>query len=393
MRTTEGDVRANRLRKLPKYLFEELAETRRWKEKYGVEVIDLSIGDPEIGAPPAALEALKHSVDDRRLHRYTPRFAVETFCNAVAEWMKERFGVGLDPNEEIVPLLGTKEGIANLPLAVLDPGQVAMVPDPGYPVYSRGVWFAGGKVEWMPLREGSRFLPDTESVRRGRPRLVYVNYPNNPTSAIADSAFYGRLVSAAREAGALVVNDAAYSEIAFDGYRAPSILDQPGAMDVAIEFHSFSKTFSMAGWRLGFAAGNHGMIEALRSLKSNIDSGVFGAVLMAGVAVLEKGWDWHLRTLSEYRERRRLIFEGLRACGIAYHESPATLYIWARVPGTASSADFARSLLESAGILVAPGAGFGTNGEGYFRMSVTCPTDKVRMAAERMHEVSKDWRG
>jgi len=392
VRSIEDDVRASRLRALPQYLFEALAETRRRKEADGIEVIDLSIGDPDIGAPPAALDALKTHADDRRLHRYTPHFAVETFNQAAAEWMKDRFGVKLDPALEIVPLLGTKEGIAHLPLAVLDTGQVALVPDPAYPVYARGVLLAGGEVHLMPLREDSAFLADTGMIGEVRPRLVYVNYPNNPTSAVADSAFYAGLVAAARESGTLVANDAAYSEIAFGDYRSPSVLEVPGGTDVAVEFHSFSKTFSMAGWRLGFAAGNRRIIGALRVLKSNMDSGAFGPILMAGVAVLKSGWDRHREILREYEVRRNLLLEGLGACGIDYHRSPATLYIWAKVPGGRSSMDFAESLLDEAGILVAPGIGFGEKGEGYFRMSVTCPTDEVRRAAERMREVSGDWK-
>ncbi len=382
-------MRADRLRKLPRYLFEVLAETRRRKEADGVEVIDLSIGDPDIGAPPAAVAALRQHADDRRFHRYTPHFAVERFNGAAAEWMKKRFGVALDPAQEILPLLGTKEGIANLPLAVLDAGEVALVPDPAYPVYSRGVWFAGGTVRWMPLRENSAFLADVEMIKAVSPRMVYVNYPNNPTSAVADAGFYAGLVGMAREGGALVVNDAAYSEIAFNGYRSPSVLEVPGAMDVAVEVHSFSKTFSMAGWRLGFAAGNRRIIQALKMLKSNIDSGVFGPILMAGVAALEDGWDWHRKMLDEYEIRRNLIFKGLEACGIGYHRSPATLYVWAKVPGGRGSMEFARSLLEDTGVLVAPGIGFGEQGEGYFRISVTCPTEKVGTAAGMMREVSK----
>ena len=392
MRSTEDDVRAERLRALPKYLFEALAEARRRKEAEGVRVIDLSIGNPDVGAPPGAVEELKRNADDRRFHRYTPHFAVETFNRAVSVWMKERFGLDLDPDREILPLIGTKEGIANLPIAVLDPGEVALVPDPAYPVYSRGVRFAGGTVRPMPLREDSGFLADPDIIRSVRPRMVYVNYPNNPTSAVAEAPFYTGLVEAAREVGALVVNDAAYSEITFGGYKSPSVLEVPGARDVAIEFHSFSKTFSMAGWRLGFAAGSPRIIAALRTLKSNIDSGVFGPVLLAGVAAIESGWDWHRKILEEYGTRRKSVFDGLEACGILYHRSPATLYIWARVPGGKDSMEFARWLLEETGVLVAPGIGFGEQGEGYFRISVTCPTDQVRTAAERMREVSEDWK-
>jgi LL-diaminopimelate aminotransferase len=392
VRSMEDDVRAARLRALPKYLFEALAETRRQRQADGVEVIDLSIGDPDIGAPPAAVDELRKHADDPRFHRYTPHSAVESFNRAAAGWMKKRFGVELDPALEVVPLLGTKEGIAHLPLAVMDAGKVALVPDPAYPVYSRGVWFAGGNISLMPLREDAGFLPDIGIVREAGPDLVFVNYPNNPTSAVADAGFYAGLVAAAREAGALVANDAAYSEITFGDHRSPSVLGVPGAMDVAVEFHSFSKTFSMAGWRLGFAAGNRRIIEALRVLKSNIDSGVFGPILLAGVAALEGGWERHHEILREYEIRRNLLFEGLEACGIEYHRSPATLYIWAKVPGGQGSMEFAKALLEETGILVAPGIGFGETGEGYFRISVTCPTDEVQRAAERMREVSGNWK-
>jgi LL-diaminopimelate aminotransferase len=391
MRSTEDDVRADRLSRLPQYLFEELAQTRRRKEADGVEVVDLSIGDPDVGAPKAALDALCEHAQDKKLHGYTPHFVVEHFNRAVADWMKARFGVDLDPDSEILPLIGTKEGIANLPLAVVDPGQVGLVPDPGYPVYSRGVWFAGGRVEWMPLKPEIGFLPDPDTVRRLGPRLVYMNYPNNPTSAVAGAGLFGDMVQASVETGALLVNDAAYSEITFDGYRAPSVLAEPGAMDRGIEFHSFSKTFGMAGWRVGFAAGNRSIIKALGSLKSNIDSGVFGPVLMAGVAALEVGWEWHTQTMATYAERRRLILDSLETSNISYHASSATLYIWARVPGGGGSMQFARALLEKGGILVAPGIGFGKHGEGFFRISLTCPTEKVRKAADRIREVSREW--
>ncbi|MFC1800267.1 aminotransferase class I/II-fold pyridoxal phosphate-dependent enzyme, partial [Candidatus Eisenbacteria bacterium] len=293
----------------------------------------------------------------------------------------------------VYPVIGTKEGIALLPLATMDPGDLALVPDPGYPVYSRGVWFAGGKVEWMPLEEKRGFLPDVGLIERHRPRLVYLNYPNNPTSAVAGVDFYSTAVNAAGRTGSYIVNDAAYSEIAFGGYDAPSILQVPGARERAVEFHSFSKTFSMAGWRVGFVAGNRHMIASLRTLKSNVDSGVFGAVLMAAAVVIREGWDAHREMIGEYDRRRAIVFDGLRACGISYHESPATLYIWARVPAGKGSMEFAKSLLEETGILVTPGVGFGKSGEGYFRISITCPTDQVEIAGRRLHEVSRKWKG
>jgi len=307
--------------------------------------------------------------------------------------MKERYGVDLDPSCEVYPVIGTKEGIALLPLATMDPGDLALVPDPGYPVYSRGVWFAGGKVEWMPLREDRGFLPEVGLIERHRPRLVYLNYPNNPTSAVASADFYSMAINAAGRTGSYIVSDAAYSEVAFGGYDAPSILQVSGARERAVEFHSFSKTFSMAGWRVGFVAGNRRMIASLRTLKSNVDSGVFGAVLMAAATVIREGWDAHREMIGEYDRRRAIIFDGLRACRIGYHESPATLYVWARVPGSKGSMEFAKSLLEETGILVTPGVGFGKSGEGYFRISITCPTDQVEIAGKRLHEISRAWKG
>ena len=387
------DIRAKRLKALPTYLFEELASIRRAREAEGKEVIDLSIGDPDLGAPAVAVEALVRHAADTRLHRYPPDAAIESFSAAACEWMHQRYGVDLDPSCEMLPLIGTKEGIALLPLAVMDPGDLALVPDPGYPVYSRGVWFAGGRVEWMPLEQKRGFLPELGLIEKHRPRLVYLNYPNNPTSAVAGADFFTAAVNAAGRTGSVIANDAAYSEIAFGGYVAPSILQVEGARERTVEFHSFSKTFSMAGWRVGFAAGNRHMIASLRTLKSNVDSGVFGAVLMAAAAVIKEGWDAHRGMIEEYERRRAIVFDGLRACGIGYHESPATLYVWARVPGGRGSMEFARALLEEAGILVTPGVGFGESGEGYFRMSITCPTDQVEIAGKRLHEVSRTWKG
>jgi LL-diaminopimelate aminotransferase len=387
------DIRSERLKRLPTYLFEELASIRRAREAEGKEVIDLSIGDPDLGAPAVAVEALARHAADAGLHRYPPDAAIEAFTGAACDWMRERYDVDLDPACEMLPVIGTKEGIALLPLAVMNPGDLALVPDPGYPVYSRGVWFAGGRVEWMPLEEKRGFLPEVALIEKHRPRLVYLNYPNNPTSAVAGVDFYAAAVDVAGRTGSFIANDAAYSEIAFGGYVAPSILQAKGARERAIEFHSFSKTFSMAGWRVGFAAGNRHMIASLRTLKSNVDSGVFGAVLMAAATVIREGWDAHRQMISEYGRRRAILFDGLKACGISYHESPATLYIWARVPGGRRSMEFARALLEEAGILVTPGVGFGDSGEGYFRISITCPTDQVEIAGKRLHEVSRAWKG
>lgn len=396
---TDREARSERIRKLPAYLFEELVRTRLETEKRGVDVVDLSLGDPDLGAPDTVVRTLRDAAGDKRLHCYTPHWVVERFSQAVARWMKGRYGVDLDPATEIHPIIGTKEGLAHLPPAMMDPGQVALVTDPGYPVYSRSVWFAGGSVEWLPIVEEKSYLPEVETLAGRTARLLFVNYPNNPTSAVADSGFFSELVRWALQSGAYVVNDAAYAEIAFDGARSPSILQVPGAREVAVEFHSFSKTFNMAGWRVGFVAGNAGAVSALKTFKSNLDSGVFGPILLASIAALEGGEQSYRASLREYATRRQLILRCLDSCRITYFRSPATLYVWARVPGApdaggprwSGSMDFARLLLEKAGVLVAPGAGFGRMGEGYFRVSVTCPTPRIEEAARRMEEASRLW--
>jgi LL-diaminopimelate aminotransferase len=385
-------VEAERLRALPPYLFEELTRLKNEKRAAGVDIADLSIGDPDTGAPPVAVDALKKHADDRRLDQYPPTWAAEEFNAAAARYMRERYGVDLDPACEIAPVIGTKEGIANLSLAVVDPGSVALVPDPGYPVYSRSVGFAGGRVRYMPLSEGKAFLPDLGQYRKERPRLVFLNYPNNPTSAVAGPRLYAEAVEFGLETGACIANDAAYNEITFDGYVSPSILEVSGAKEVAVEFHSFSKTYGVPGWRVGFVAGRSDAVCALKTFKSNIDSGVPGIMLLAAKDMLEKGGSHIGETLGEYAERRALLHEALDAAGIAYHKSPATLYVWAKVPGATSSMEFAKVLLEKAAVIVAPGVGFGPGGEGYFRLSITCPREDIARARERIEEVSNSWR-
>lgn len=387
------ELRSERLRSLPPYLFEELTRLKNRKEAEGADIVDLSIGDPDIGAPPEAVEALRKYAGDRRLDRYTPAWAVEEFNEGAARYMRDRYSADLDPTCEIAPVIGTKEGIANLSLAVVDPGSVVLVPDPGYPVYSRSVGFAGGEVRPMPLREENDFLPDLRGAYgREAPRMIFLNYPNNPTSAVAGPALFAEAVEFGRRTGACVVNDAAYGEMTFDGYVSPSILEVEGAPEVAVEFHSFSKTFGIPGWRVGFAAGRRDVITALKTLKSNIDSGVPGMILLAARDMLDLGRGHIGNALSEYAARRALIHDALEAARIEYHDSPATLYVWAKVPGRMGSIDFARLLVDGAGVIVAPGIGFGPGGEGYFRLSVTCARGKIAEAGERIEEVSQAWK-
>lgn len=387
------EIRSERLRSLPPYLFEELTRLKNRKRAEGADIADLSIGDPDTGAPREAVGALRKYAGDRRLDRYTPAWAVEEFNEGAARYMSRRYSVDLDPALEIAPVIGTKEGIANLSLAVVDPGSLVLVPDPGYPVYSRSVGFAGGEARRMPLTEEADFLPDLRGTHgREAPRLVFLNYPNNPTSAVGGSAFFEEAVEFGRRTGACVVNDAAYSEITFNGYVSPSILEVDGAREVAVEFHSLSKTYGVPGWRVGFAAGRRDAIDALKTLKSNVDSGVPGMILLAARDMLDLGRGHIDDTLREYATRRALLLKALDGAGIAYHKSPATLYVWAKVPGGMGSIDFARLLVEKAGVIVAPGIGFGPGGEGYFRLSVTCPRDEIAKAGTRIEEVSRAWK-
>jgi LL-diaminopimelate aminotransferase len=387
------ELRSERLRSLPPYLFEELTRFKNRKRAEGADIVDLSIGDPDTGAPPEAVEALRKYAGDRRLDRYTPAWAVEEFNESAARYMRRRYSVDLDPACEIAPVIGTKEGLANLSLAVVDPGSFVLVPDPGYPVYLSSVGFAGGEARPMPLTEENDFIPDLRVTHcREAPRMVFLNYPNNPTSAVAGPALFDEAVEFGRRTGACIVNDAAYSEITFDGYVSPSILEVEGAREVAVEFHSFSKTYGVPGWRVGFAAGRRDVINALKTLKSNIDSGVPGMMLLAARDMLDLGRGHIGKTLREYAARRALLLEALDAVGIGHHKSPATLYVWAKVPGKMGSVDFARLLVEKAGVIVAPGIGFGSGGEGYFRLSLTCPRDEAAKAGTRIKEVSRAWK-
>jgi len=386
--TTRRSLQAKRLQALPVYLFEDLASKRLKKEAEGVEVIDLSIGDPDLGAPSTAIENLKRNLGQKHLHGYTPEAVNRVFRQAVSRWMRERFNVEIDPDSEVLPVIGTKEGLAHLTMATADPNDVVLVPDPAYPVYARSTILAGAKAVTMPLSPEEDYLPRLDDFRGVQPKLVFLNYPNNPTSATAEKAFYEEAVAFARSTGALLVNDAAYSEVCFDGYHSCSILEVAGAKEVAVEFHSFSKTFSMAGWRVGFVVGSRRAIDALAKLKCNLDSGVFAPILLAASSLLEQGWEEHARMIAEYGKRRRMLIEALAASNFEYHDSPATLYIWVRIPNGGSSVEFAEKLLDRAGLLVAPGCGFGEYGEGYFRLSVTCPTEKVEIACERLREVN-----
>jgi LL-diaminopimelate aminotransferase len=379
---------AGRMQQLAPYLFAELDRKKKEALAKGVDVISLTIGDPDLPTPGAIVEAGQKALADPANHRYPPYAGSPTFKAAAAAWLKKRFGVVLDPEKEILALVGTKEGIFHLPFALVDPGEVVLVPDPGYPVYAIATRLAGGEVHWMPLREQNGFLPDLEAIPAAvarKARMLWVNYPNNPTAAVADLAFFEGAVAFCRENGCVLCVDSAYSEVAFDGYRAPSALQVPGGKEVAVEFHSFSKTYNMCGWRVGFAAGCPEVVSALGRLKNNLDSGVFQAVQVAAVAAMAL-WPSHLpEVVDVYRRRRDVLVEGLRRAGLNPPNPKATFYVWMPVPGGDDQA-FANALIEKAGVLVAPGSGFGPSGKGYVRFALTVGEERLREAARRIQQ-------
>ena len=377
---------AERLRRLPPYLFKEIDRQKAEVKAKGVDIIDLGVGDPDLPTPRHIVEALKEASEDVANHRYPSYSGMNDFKYAIVEWFVDRFGVKLDPEKEVVSLIGSKEGIAHLPLAFINPGDVALVPTPAYPVYHTATLFAGGETYFMPIVEGNGFLPDLGAIPdeiAQRARLMFINYPNNPTAAVANLDFFKAIVEFAKKNQILVAHDAAYTEMAFDGYRPPSFMEADGAMDIGIEFHSLSKTYNMTGWRIGFAVGNSEAIAGLGAIKSNIDSGVFQAIQIAGIRALRADQSC-IRDMTEiYTRRRDLMAEGLREAGFAVEAPKATFYMWVRVPDGFTSTQLASRLLEK-GVVVTPGNGFGEPGEGYFRIALTQKRNRLAEAIERI---------
>ncbi len=379
--------KSERLKKLPPYLFVEIDKAKKRARDEGRDIIDLGIGDPDIPTPNFVIDALHRASRDPKNHRYPLDQGLPEFRNAAAKWLKVRFNVDMNADTEIYPLIGSKEGIAHIPLAFVNPGDVVLVPDPCYPPYRSGTLFAGGEVVKMPLLEKNHFLPDLKAVNHSilhKTRMIFINYPNNPTSAVCDKKFLKDVVDFAAKHNIIVCSDAAYSEIAFDGFRPPSIFEVEGAKDVAIEFHSLSKTFNMTGWRVGFACGNSQLIDGLAKVKSNIDSGVFFAIQWAGVAALEH-YDKHVNSVIKiYAERRNVLVDGLKELGWTVDRPKATFYVWAHVPPRYTSATFAKELLEKCDIVATPGNGFGETGEGYVRFALTVDKKRIREALDRI---------
>ncbi len=378
---------AQRIKVLPPYLFAQIDQKKREKIAQGVDIIDLGVGDPDIPTPHPIVEAMKRAVEKPEHHRYPSYEGMLSFRQAVADWYKRRFGVDLDPQREVVALIGSKEGIAHFPLAFVNPGDVVLCPDPAYPVYKIGTLFAGGEPYIMPLKEENGFLPDFKSIPKDvlkRARIIWVNYPNNPTSATASESFYRELIQWAKDHNIIVASDLAYSEIYFGNEKPMSILQIEGARDIAIEFHSFSKTFNMTGWRLGMAVGNERLVAGLGKVKTNVDSGQFQAIQEAGITALSLPEEELQKIRDIYKERRSAMVRALEEVGLKVYSSDSTFYLWVKVPQGYTSAEFVSRLLDECGIVCTPGNGFGEHGEGYFRISLTVPTQRLLEAVERI---------
>ncbi len=367
---------AKRIENLPPYLFVEITRKIAEKKAKGEEVVSFAIGDPDIPTPAHIMDKLCQAAQDPVNHRYPESASMPELRKAIASWYQKRFDIALDPETEVLPLIGAKEGIAHIAFCFIDSGDIALVPDPGYPVYSIGTSLAGGESFYLPLNEENDFLPDYGGIPAdilNRAKLLWINYPNNPTGAVADLDFFNKTVELARKNDIVVCHDNPYTEVAFDDYKPVSFLQAEGAKDVGVEFHSLSKTFNMTGWRIAMLVGNAEMVGALKTLKSNIDSGIPQAIQYAAIEALNGPQDCIPEHNAVYQRRRDLIIEMLQSIGIEARSPRATLYIWVKVPSGYTSVEFATDLLEQVGVVVTPGTGYGSNGESYVRVSLTVP--------------------
>ncbi len=377
---------AKRLDNLPPYLFAQIDAIKAQKRAEGVDLIDLGVGDPDLPTPQHIVDALCEAARDPATHHYPDYLGMIEYRKAVAAWYKNRFGITLDPAKEVLALIGSKEGIAHIPEAFVNPGDYVLASDPGYPVYKTSTLFAEGKCYNMPLREENNFLPDYDAIPKDVVRgakLMFIGYPNNPTGAVAPMKFFDETVEFAKNNDIIVVHDNAYSEISYDGYIAPSFLQASGAMDIGIETHSLSKTYNMTGWRIGMAVGNADLIGAFGRVKTNIDSGVFDAIQRAAIVALTGPQDCVARACAIYQERRDVLVAGLQSLGFTVHVPKASFYVWMKV---SNSVEFTSRMINEAGIVVTPGTGFGPNGEGYVRFAITRPVERINEAVARMKE-------
>jgi LL-diaminopimelate aminotransferase len=378
---------SRRIENLPPYLFVEISQKIAEKRAKGEDIVDFGIGDPDIPTPPHIIEKLCKAAKEPANHRYPETEGLPELRQAIASWYKKRFDVELDPDREVLPLIGSKEGIFHIAFCFIDYRDVALIPDPSYPVYSISTTLAGGSPYYLPLTEENNFLPDLDAVPASilkQAKLIWLNYPNNPTGAIADLDFFQRAVAFARRNKLAICHDGPYSEVTFDGYKPNSFLEADGAKEVGVEFHSLSKSYNMTGWRIGMAVGNAAMIDALKRLKSNIDSGVPQAIQYAAIEALSGLQDCIQEHNAIYQRRRDLVIEVLNNMGLKAQTPKAGLYIWARVPKSYSSLEFANDLLERVGVVVTPGTGYGKHGEGYIRLSLTVPDASLVKGLSRL---------
>jgi LL-diaminopimelate aminotransferase len=378
---------ARRLDQVPPYLFAELERKIAAKTSAGIDVISLGIGDPDLPTPDAIVEAAAEAMRDAETHQYPTNHGTAEFRETAAGFYRDRFGVELDPGSEVIPVLGGKEAVGHVAMACLDPGDVALSPEPGYPPYTSGPVFSGAEVYYLPLTEENGFFPDLDAIPAdvvARANLLYLDYPNNPTGAVVPDGAFERAVEFGRRNDLIVVHDNAYSEITFDGYVAPSFLESPGAKDVGVEIFSLSKGWNMTGWRCGLVAGNAEVVERFRQLKSNLDSGLFEAIQHAGAVALTTERDFPRRMSEVYARRRDLFVEALSEIGLDVEPPKATPYFWVRVPEGHTSESFATLVLEQANVVVSPGTGYGASGEGFVRLSLTVPDDRLEEAARRI---------
>jgi LL-diaminopimelate aminotransferase len=380
---------SDRLKSLPPYLFVEIDKAKRAALAQGRDVINLGVGDPDQATHKPIIEAMQQAVTDPANHHYPFDAGVPDLKTEIVKWFRNRFNVDLDENTELYPLIGSKEGIAHLPLGIINPGDKVLLTNPAYPAYQAAVIFAGGVIEYLPLLETNGFLPDIKDIEKTEGvKAIFVCYPNNPTSAVANYDFYAKLVEVCKAKKILIVSDLAYSEVYYEGQKPLSILEVPGAKDIAIEFHSFSKTFYMTGWRLGWACGNPKLISALAKVKSNMDSGAFNAIQHAGIAALNMDQSYINKMRADYQERRDTLIDGLSKIGWDIDKPKAAFYVWAKVPSKyKGSMECAKDFLERADIVVTPGVGFGKYGEGYVRMALTIDTSRLKETVERLKKI------
>lgn len=381
---------ADRLSKLPPYLFAAIDEMKREAIAQGKDIINLGVGDPDLPTPHHIIERLAETAKDPANHQYPSYIGMLSFRRSMTDYYRRTRNVELDPTSEALTLIGSKEGVGHLPLAFVDPGDIVLVPSPGYPVYGAGTVLAGGEPYFMPLTRENGFVPDIDAIPADiakRAKIIFVNYPNNPTAATCEPEFFEKLVTFAQEYNIIVIHDAAYADVTFDGYRAPSFLETPGAKDVGIELYSLSKTYNMTGWRIAAALGNADIIKGLGKVKTNLDSGVFQAVQYAGIAALESSQDCVAANNATYRERRDVLVDGLKRLGWDVDKPKASFYVWVRIPDRITASDMTVLLIREAAIVSTPGTGFGTHGEGYIRMTITTTTARLEEAVDRIAKI------